>query len=109
MIGTASLAPMVIGLLVSGIAAGVVNAGLGRETAASAPAGRSGLGSGVNNTARYLGSAIGATVAATLLLHGGHDARVLEHGWSSAVVVCSLAAAVGGVLALGRRAAGLAR
>lgn len=105
MINADSVGPMVIGLLVSGVASGIVNAGLGRETAASAPAGRSGLGSGVNNTARYLGSAIGVTVTATLLLHGGRDAALLHSGWNSAVVVCSTAAAVGGVavLLLGRR------
>jgi MFS family permease len=107
MINTYSTEQLVIGLLVSGIAAGVVNAGLGRETAASAPGGRSGLGSGVNNTARYLGSAIGVTVAATLLLHGGHDLRLLHSGWNAAVVICSAAIALGGVavLRLGLRAA----
>lgn len=106
MINAATIPPMLIGLLVSGIAAGVVNAGLGRETAASAPEGRSGLGSGVNNTARYLGSAIGVTVSATLLLHGGHDLRLLHSGWNAAVVVCSVAVAIGAVvvLLLGRRA-----
>lgn len=105
MINAHSVPPMVIGLFVAGIASGVVNAGLGRETAASAPTGRSGLGSGVNNTARYLGSAIGVTVAATLLLRGGHDAALLRSGWNSAVVVCSAAVAVGAaiVLTLGRR------
>ncbi|MBO0811124.1 MAG: MFS transporter [Microlunatus sp.] len=106
MINAATVPPMLAGLLVSGIAAGVVNSGLGRETAASAPEGRSGLGSGVNNTARYLGSAIGVTVSATLLLHGGHDLRLLHSGWNAAVVVCSVALAVGAVavLLLGSRA-----
>lgn len=107
MINAHSIAPMVIGLFVSGIASGVVNAGLGRETAASAPTGRSGLGSGVNNTARYLGSAIGVTVSATLLLHGGHDVDRLHSGWNAAVLVCSAALGFGGVivLLLGRRVA----
>lgn len=105
MLNAHSVPPMVVGLFVAGIASGVVNAGLGRETAASAPAGRSGLGSGVNNTARYLGSAIGVTVAATLLLHGGHDVALLHQGWNAAVLVCSAAVAIGGaiVLLLGRR------
>jgi MFS family permease len=100
MINTYATGQLVIGLLISGIAAGVVNAGLGRETAATAPGGRSGLGSGVNNTARYLGSAIGVTVTATLLLHGGHDVRLLHAGWNVAVVVCSVAIALGGVAVL---------
>lgn len=105
MINADSAGRMMIGLVASGVASGVVNAGLGRETAASAPAGRSGLGSGVNNTARYLGSAVGVTVAATLLLRGGRDAALLHSGWNSAVVVCSAVAALGGiaVLLLGRR------
>jgi MFS family permease len=106
-----SIPVMIAGLLVAGLAAGVVNAGLGRETAASAPEGSSGLGSGVNNTARYLGSAIGVTVAATLLLHGGHDLARLQAGWSSAVLATSTVAALGGVavLALGRRVSRTAR
>lgn len=105
MINAHSVGPIVIGMFVAGTAAGVVNSGLGRETAASAPAGRSGLGSGVNNTARYLGSAIGVTVSATLLLSAGHRAALLQQGWNAAVLVCSAAAALGGVaiLLIGRR------
>jgi len=100
MLNAHSVPPMIVGLFVAGIASGMVNAGLGRETAASAPAGRSGLGSGVNNTARYLGSAIGVTVAATLLLHGGHDPALLQQGWNAVVLVCSAAVVLGGVIVL---------
>lgn len=42
------------GLVLSGLGTGVVNATLGREAVASVPANRTGMGSGINNTSRYL-------------------------------------------------------
>lgn len=52
------------GLFLAGAANGILNAALGRQAVASVPADRTAMGSGANNTARYLGSAIGITVAA---------------------------------------------
>ncbi|SDS81298.1 MFS transporter [Microlunatus soli] len=79
------------GMLIAGIGVGVVNAGLGRETVASAPAGRGGLGSGVNNSARYLGSAIGIALSALLLT---------TLGWPVAVLVASMILIAGAVAVL---------
>ncbi|WP_168207296.1 MFS transporter [Microlunatus elymi] len=95
-----SVAAMLPGFLIAGIAAGVVNSALGRETAGTAPEGRTGLGSGINNTARYLGSAIGVTLCASLLLHGGMDRRQLESGWTYAVALATALLAAGGVAVL---------
>ena len=68
----ASWGRFVPGLLVAGVGSGVLNAALGREAVASVPAGRGGMGSGANNTARYLGSSLGVTVVAVVVAaHAG--------------------------------------
>jgi MFS family permease len=75
------------GLLVAGIGSGVLNAALGREAVASVPPGRGGMGSGANNTARYLGSSIGVTlVAVVVAAHAvpGSGAAGLVAGWNVA-------------------------
>ncbi|MFC7623264.1 MFS transporter [Microlunatus sp. GCM10028923] len=97
------------GLLLAGVASGVLNAGLGREAVASVPAGHGSFGSGVNNTARYLGSAIGVTLTGILLLHGTSPGEPagdqLTAGWSAAALVTTILSALGGlaVLILNRR------
>ncbi|PYE16865.1 putative MFS family arabinose efflux permease [Williamsia limnetica] len=90
------------GLVVAGIASGVVNAALGREAVASVPAGRGGMGSGANNTARYVGSAIGVTVVAVIATHPrtGSAARGLIEGWNVAAVVAAVISLIGGVAVL---------
>jgi MFS family permease len=55
------------GLVVAGVGSGILNAALGRQAVASVPAGRAGVGSGVNNTARFVGSGIGVTVISVLV------------------------------------------
>ncbi len=59
------------GLLLAGVASGVLNAALGRESVASVPPAQAGLGSGANNTARYLGSALGVTVVSVVAAPSG--------------------------------------
>ena len=59
------------GLLVTGAANGVLNAALGRQVVASVPADRAAMGSGANNTARYVGSGIGITIVTVLLTRSG--------------------------------------
>lgn len=53
-------------MVVAGVATGGLNALLGREAVASVPHARAAMGSGANNTARYLGAACGITVFATI-------------------------------------------
>ncbi|ORM26854.1 MFS transporter [Williamsia sp. 1135] len=91
------------GLIVAGVASGVVNAALGREAVASVPPGRGGMGSGANNTARYVGSAIGVTVVAVIATHprGGSTVGDLVAGWNVAAVVAALISLLGGVVVLG--------
>ncbi|MFL6074553.1 MAG: MFS transporter [Mycobacteriales bacterium] len=65
---------LVPGLLVSGTGTGLLNAALGRLAVASVPAGRAAMGSGANNTARYLGSSVG--IALVVAVTPGQAAMV---------------------------------
>lgn len=88
-------------LVVTGIGTGVVNATLGREAVASVPPDRAGTGSGINNTTRYLGAAIGVTVVSVLSAPTGTEspARLLA-GWSGAVAVAAGCTVLGALVAL---------
>ncbi len=89
------------GLLVAGAASGVLNAALARQAVASAPAGLASIGSGANNTARYLGAALGVTVIAVLATHPDADAMI--QGWNVAVVVNAGVSVLGALLVLACR------
>lgn len=92
---------MVPGLLIAGVASGVLNAALGREAVASVPAGRAAMGSGANNTARYVGSAVGVTVVAVLAVPVGTATTAgLVEGWNSAVLFTTAASVVGALVVL---------
>ncbi|MGI8522261.1 MAG: MFS transporter [Nocardioides sp.] len=97
------------GLLVAGVGSGVLNAALGRESVASVPPHQAGLGSGANNTARYLGSALGVTVVSVLASpSGGATTQALVSGWNRAAVVTAGVSLVGAlaVLLVGEPAGG---
>ncbi|MFE9044267.1 MFS transporter [Streptomyces sp. NPDC012421] len=67
---------LVAGLVVAGAGSGLLNAALPRLAVDSVPPERAAMGSGANNTARYIGSAAG--VALMLALSGsGPDAAVV--------------------------------
>ena len=92
-----SLLRLVPGLLVTGVAFGVLNATVGREAVASVPADRTAMGSGANNTARYVGSAIGVTVVAVVATRPGlapGPVGLLE-GWHTAVLVAAASSLLG--------------
>ncbi len=94
------------GLLVAGVASGVLNAALGRESVASVPAGQGGLGSGANNTARYLGSALGVTVVSVVAAPAGQvTSAALVDGWNRAALVTAAVSLAGAlaVLVAGQR------
>ncbi|MFC5137766.1 MFS transporter [Actinomycetospora rhizophila] len=80
---------LVPGLVVAGAASGIVNSALGREAVASVPPGRGAMGGGANNTARYVGSAIGTTVIAVVATRPslGGGAAGLVAGWNDALPV----------------------
>ena len=84
-----SVLRVIPGMLLAGAANGVLNAALGRQAVASVPPDRSAMGSGANNTARYLGSGTGLTIAAILITHAGAAGGTagLLAGWNLAVLV----------------------
>lgn len=75
---------LVVPMVVAGVGMGVLNAVLGREAIASVPAASAGMGSGANQTARYLGAACGITLFVTVATHAGDT--IIE-GWNTAVLV----------------------
>ncbi|MFC9834656.1 MFS transporter [Rhodococcus sp. NPDC127530] len=90
-----SLLRLVPGLLLAGVASGLLNAGLGRQAVASVPADQGGLGSGANNTARYLGSSIGVTVVSIIALNPAGTVDGMVAGWNYAAVTTGLISLVG--------------
>ena len=87
------------GLFVAGVGSGFLNAALGRESVASVPSGQAGLGSGANNTARYLGSALGVTVVSVVAAPSGvPTAGSLVAGWNQAAVVAAVVSLVGALV-----------
>jgi MFS family permease len=86
------------GLLVAGVASGILNAALGREAVASVPPGRAGMGSGANNTARYVGSAIGVTVVAVIVAGAPGGGQIA--GWNLATLVTAVISVAGAALVL---------
>ncbi|WP_367303676.1 MFS transporter [Nocardioides panacis] len=95
------------GLLVAGVASGVLNAALGREAVASVPDGRGSVGSGANNTARYVGSAVGVTVV-SVIAAGATTPAGLVAGWNHAAVVTAAVSVVGALVVLAARTRGTA-
>ncbi len=74
---------LVPGLFVVGVGYGVLNAALGQQAIATVPAAQAAMGSGANNTARYIGSAIGIT----LVVIAAHGADGGEAAWNHAVAM----------------------
>ena len=85
-----SWAALVPGLAIAGIGSGLANPSLGRLAVESVPRERAGLGSGSNNTARYIGGAAGVALVVLLVSTGGSaEARAqLLSGWDLATIVC---------------------
>jgi MFS family permease len=92
---------LVPGLLVAGVGSGIANAALGRLAVESVPRERAGVGSGANNTARYLGGAAG--VALVVAISSGAGATDLVYGWSIAAAVSAALCALGAAIALACR------
>jgi hypothetical protein len=92
------------GLVVVGVGYGVLNAALGQQSIATVPAAQAAMGSGANNTARYIGSAIGVTLV--IIAARGADSG-LEASWDHAVAMSAgltaLAAVVVAILSAGGR------
>jgi hypothetical protein len=84
------------GLILAGVGTGIANAALGRIAIESVPLARAGMGSGANNTARYLGGAAGVALVVSIASTAG--ARGPVDGWDHAAllsaVLCGLGAAI---------------
>jgi len=83
---------LVPSMVIAGVATGLLNALLGREAVASVGADRAAMGSGANNTARYLGAAVGITLFVVIATNVGDD---LIAGWNAAVLVSAALTFVG--------------
>lgn len=83
-----TLAP---GLALAGIGSGIANAALARVAVESVPDGQAALGSGANNTARYLGSALGIAIATAT---GTRHADLIT-GWKHAALIATALNLVG--------------
>ncbi len=81
------------GLFIAGLANGVLNASLGHEAVQTVPPERSAMGSAANNTARYLGSAIG--IALVSLLIAEPTVEGFFAGWHGAVIVSTVSSLIG--------------
>ncbi|WP_181308490.1 MFS transporter [Nonomuraea fuscirosea] len=90
-----SLPPVVAGLVVSGVGSGLINSSITHLAIESVPAHRVSMGSGANNTARYVGSSLGAAGVAAVV--GGFG---LAQGTAIAVAACATLTAVAALAAL---------
>jgi MFS family permease len=101
--GPAHLVP---GLIVLGIGTGLLNAALAQAAVSVVPPSRSGMGAGANNTARYLGAALGVPLVIGVL-RAGTSHRVGDGASAAAAAIGAMndvllvAAAVAALGALG--------
>lgn len=70
------------GMVVAGLGGGLINATLPRLAVGTVPPDRAAMGSGANNTARYIGSAVGVAVAASVAPTSPTEALLLGVGLS---------------------------
>jgi MFS family permease len=92
----ASWTRLVPGLVVTGVGSGIANAALGRIAVESVPRNRAGMGSGANNTARYLGGAAGVALVVSIVSGAGEDGLIA--GWNTAALVSAALAALGAAI-----------
>jgi hypothetical protein len=85
------------GLVVLGIGYGAANAALGREAVAHVPPAKAGMGSGANNTARYMGAAVGVTLVVLLAGSAGPvgTPEGLLAGWNHAAFAAAAVSLLG--------------
>ncbi|MBT2211665.1 MULTISPECIES: MFS transporter [Actinomadura] len=87
------------GLALSGAGSGLANAMLARVAVDSVPADRASMGSGANNTARYLGASVGVAVVGAIATGSGDAPSALAHGTNVAMLVSAVVALLGAALA----------
>ncbi|TVL91904.1 MFS transporter [Streptomyces sp. SAJ15] len=103
-----SWAHLVPGLVIAGIGSGVLNAALARLAVSSVPPHRAAMGSGANNSARYLGSALGVAVMITVVSQPESAAgpgQAMADGANNAFLVAAALCLTGAAIALWARLA----
>jgi hypothetical protein len=98
--GGSSWVAVVPGLAVAGVGSGVANAALGRLAVESVPPDSAGIGSGANNTARYLGGAAGIALVVAIASSHGAGGGELVRGWDTAALVSAGLCLTGALSAL---------
>ncbi|MEU5862858.1 MFS transporter [Nonomuraea sp. NPDC047529] len=93
--GSLDLPLVVAGLVVSGAGSGLINSSITHLAIESVPAHRVSMGSGANNTARYVGSSLGAAGVAAVV-----GAFGVEQGATVAVAACIVLSAATALAAL---------
>lgn len=94
---------LVPGLAIAGLGSGVLNAALARLAVGSVPADRASMGSGANNAARYIGSALGVAVMVTIVAQAdpsGSPAATMAAGANDAALAAALLCGVGALICL---------
>ncbi|GGK99994.1 MFS transporter [Sphaerisporangium melleum] len=79
---------LTVGFVVSGIGMGLVNAALTHLAIESVPSHRAGMGSGANNTARYVGASLGVAVVTSVVgVYGPGDGVNIAIAGSAALAL----------------------
>ncbi|MER6977597.1 MFS transporter [Streptomyces carpinensis] len=98
-IGSGSWARLLPGLLVGGVGSGLLNAALPLVAVDSVPAQRVAMGSGAQQTFRYIGSCAGVALTIAIATSAGSPA----HGANTAILVSAGLAVVGALTVVGAR------
>lgn len=97
-VGSGSWTRVLPGLMIGGVGSGLLNAALPLVAVESVPAERAAMGSGAQQTFRYIGSCAGVALTIALATSGGPGS--LAHGADVAAVVSAGLALVGAVAVL---------
>jgi hypothetical protein len=85
-------------LVVVGVGSGMSNAALAHLAVESVPPDRAGMGSGANNTARYLGGSLGVAVAVAIVGAAHSPAAGMNAMFWTAAAIAALGAVLAVVL-----------
>ncbi|WP_406139638.1 MFS transporter [Streptomyces sp. NBC_01089] len=85
-----SLVRLLPGLFVAGVGSGLLNAALPRVAVGSVPPERAAMGSGANNTARYIGSSIGVALVIAVAPAGSNAPLLVSAGLAAVAVISML-------------------
>jgi MFS family permease len=93
--GGDTLIRLLPGFAIAGLGTGLLNAALGGQAVATVPAHHASMGSGTNNTARYLGSGLGVAIVTSTV--DPTSASSLLHSWETPVLFGSAVSLLAGI------------